>query len=238
MNLNVFFGKNFSFKKICFLVIFTLLALGASRVNFSQLVGSNAQYFTFFQFFGPIAGAFLGPALGVGSVLLAQLVDFFLAGKAIEPVNVLRLLPMLFAAVYFAVFLKKGKLAKASIAIPIVCMALFVLQPVGRAAWYYSLFWAIPLLAKVFSKRLFLRSLGATFTAHAIGSVIWAWTVPMTAEAWTLLIPVTAYERILFALGITVSFVAFNNVLARVEALAKTGVLSTEKNYLIGKAFQ
>ncbi len=225
-----------SFRKIAFILLFTLLALVASRINFSQLVGSSAQYLTFFQFFGPVAGAFLGPVAGVASVLFAQAIDFVVAGKAIDPVNLLRLLPMLFAAVYFAVFLKKGSLAKASVAIPIICMALFWLHPAGREAWYYALFWTIPLLAKIFSKRLFLRSLGATFTAHAIGGAIWAWTVPMTAAQWTMLIPVTATERVLFALGISVSFIAFNNVLAFIEAKAKTGVLSTERAYLLRPA--
>ncbi|MCX6798874.1 MAG: hypothetical protein NTW59_02130 [Candidatus Diapherotrites archaeon] len=227
-----------SFRKIAFILLFTLLTLVASRINFSQLVGSTAQYFTFFQFFGPIAGAFLGPAGGVASVLFAQLIDFFATGKAIEPINILRLLPMLFAAVYFAVFLKKGSIAKASVAIPIVCIALFVLHPIGAQAWYYSLFWTIPIIAKVFSKRLFLRSLGATFTAHAVGSVIWAWSVPMTAEQWAMLVPVTATERVLFALGISVSFLVFNNVLAWVEAKAKTGVLLTEQDYLLQPAMQ
>jgi hypothetical protein len=221
-----------SFKKIVFLALFTLLAFVALNLNFSQLVGSTAKYFTFFQFFGPIAGAFMGPVAGAATVLLAQAIDFAFTGRAIDPVNVLRLLPMVFAAVYFAVFLRKGSLAKASVAIPLICIAVFLLNPVGREAWYYALFWLIPLMAKVFSKRLFLRSLGATFTAHAIGSAVWAWTVPMTAEQWTMLIPITATERILFAIGISASFIVFNNVLNFVEARAKTGALQVEKGYL------
>jgi len=224
-----------SYKKIVFLVLFVAVALVASRINFSTLVGSNAQYFTLFQFFGPTAAAFLGPVLGIGSILLAQLIDFVVSGKVIEPVNVLRLLPMLFAAFYFGVYAKKEKYRDISIAIPLICIVLFNLQPIAREAWYYSLFWTIPILARIFSKNLFLRSLGATFTAHAIGSVIWAWTVPMTAAQWTMLIPVTATERVLFALGISVSFIAFNNILAYAEARAKTGVLFTENNYLLKK---
>ena len=223
----------FSSKKVFFLILFSGIALLASRINFSQLVGSTAQYFTFFQFFGPIAGAFLGPVIGIASVLLAELADFALAGKAFDMLNVLRLLPMLFATLYFAVFLKKKSFRDASIAVPIICIALFLLQPVAREAWYYSLFWTIPIIARVFSKNLFLRSLGATFTAHAVGGAIWAWTVPMTAEQWTLLIPVTAYERVMFAIGISVSFLVFNNLLNFVESRAKTGALHIEGNYLL-----
>ncbi len=222
-----------SFRKILFLFLFSLIALFASRINFSQVVGSNSQYFNFFQFFGPVAGSFLGPVVGIASVFLAELIDFFVSGKAIEPINVLRLLPMLFAAFYFAVFAKKKSFRDASIVIPIICIVLFNLHPVARQAWYYALFWTIPVIAILVRKNLFLRSLGATFTAHAIGTIIWVWTVPMTAAQWTMLIPVTAMERVLFALGISVSFIAFNNLLAFIEAKVKTGVLSIEKNYVL-----
>lgn len=220
------------FKKIVFLALFSVLALVSFKLNFSQLVGSTAQYFTFFQFFGPIAGAFLGPVIGIYAVLIAQLADFAFFGKAVDAVSLLRVVPMVFAALYFALFLKKKSLMDSSILVPIACIALFVLNPVGMQAWYYSLFWAIPIFAKIFTKNLFLRSLGATFSAHAIGSVIWVWTIPMTPGQWTLLIPITAVERVLFALGISVSFIVFNNLLNFVESRAKTGVLHTEKKYL------
>lgn len=228
--------RNSYFKKVLFFVLFSITVLIAGRINFSQLVGASNQYFTFFQFIGPIAGAFLGPVIGIASVLFAELLDFAIAGKAIELLNILRLLPMLFATFYFAFFLKKSNFSKASIAVPIACIALFILHPVGREAWYYSIFWTIPIIAKAFSKRLFLRSLGATFTAHAIGGAIWVWTVKMTAEQWTMLIPITAMERIAFAIGISISFIAFNNLLNFVEAKAKTGFLHVEKNYLIQRA--
>jgi len=219
-------------KKIVFLLLFSGLALVSFKINFSQLVGNSAQYFTFFQFFGPIAGAFLGPVAGIYSVLVAQLADFAILGRQVDAISLLRVLPMLFASLYFALFLKKGSLKDAGIIVPIACIALFVLNPVGMQAWYYSLFWTIPVIAKIFSKNLFLRSLGATFSAHAVGGAIWVWTVPMTAEQWTLLIPITAAERVLFALGISVSFILFNNLLNFVETRAKTGILHPEKKYL------
>lgn len=224
--------KGSLFKKIVFLLLFSAIALVSFKINFSHLVGSSSQYFNFFQFFGPIAGAFLGPVIGIYSILLAQLADFAILGRPVEAISLLRMLPMLFAALYFALFLKKKSLKDASVAVPVVCIALFALHPVAGQAWYYSLFWTIPVIAKIFSKSLFLRSLGATFSAHAIGSVIWAWTVPMSAEQWAMLIPVTAFERVLFALGISVSFIAFNNLLNFVESKAKTGALRVEKNYL------
>ena len=49
--------------RIIFVLIFSVLALIAYNFNFSQILGTENQYFTLFQFFGPITGAFLGPLL-------------------------------------------------------------------------------------------------------------------------------------------------------------------------------
>jgi hypothetical protein len=50
-------------------------------------------------------------------------------------------------------------------------------------------------------KNIFFTSLGSTFTAHAVGSVIWLYTIPMTAGMWLALIPIVALERLCFATG-------------------------------------
>src|SRR3989344_4507066 len=118
---------------------------------------------------------------------------------------------MLFAAYYFG-----SKKRNLSIAVPLVCMALFILHPVGRHVWFFSLYWLIPVIGKLpfnIPGKLFVRSLGATFTAHAVGTATWIWSVPMGAEAWVALIPVVFVERILFASGIAISYVVLNTVL-------------------------
>jgi hypothetical protein len=226
--------KFFSKKGLFFLVIFALVVFIASKINFSPIIGAQNQSFTFFQFFGPIAGGFLGPVFGALSVLIAQAAEFFLSGKAIEPTNILRLTPMLFAAFYFGKYLQKKSLKDASIFIPLACMALFWLHPVGQQAWFYALYWLIPVFAKLFSKRLVARSFGATFTAHAIGSTIWLYTIPMPAEAWIALIPIVAIERTAFALGISASYVAFNTFLSKIDSIVSTG-LQIDKAYVFGK---
>jgi hypothetical protein len=67
------------------------------------------------------------------------------------------------------------------------------------------LYWLIPVILYVVPQRsLFLNGLGSTFVAHAVGSVIWLYTVPMTAGMWMGLMPIVALERILFALGMVV----------------------------------
>lgn len=202
----------FHVKKIAFVLLFLVMALVAMRINFSPLVGKENQFFTLFQFFGPIAGSFLGPFVGILTVLGAEVVDFFIVGKEIALINIIRLTPMLFAAYYFG-----SKTKKFATLIPIVAIAVWMLHPIGRQVWYFSLYWTIPLIIRLlpqkYAQNLGLKSLGATFTAHAVGGAAWIWTVPMTAEQWIGLIPVVAYERVLFALGIAFSYVLVNTAL-------------------------
>ncbi|MBI3036402.1 hypothetical protein HYY73_01410 [Candidatus Woesearchaeota archaeon] len=221
-------------KEAIFFVGFTVLVFIAQSINFSALTGTKNQFFTLFQFFGPIAGGILGSTFGVLTVLFAQTAQFIAAGKEITMLNVLRLLPMLFAAGYFS---SKGKKVTASIMVPLVCIAIFLAHPIGRQAWYFSLFWTVPLIAKLMPQRLFLRSLGATFTAHAVGGAIWAWTVPMTVQQWNLLIPVVIIERLLFATGISVSYVAINSALDKLKAIVPSGFVNVDTNYIFSRKF-
>lgn len=219
-----------SAKGLAFLLLFSAAVLVADGINFSPVLGTPNQSFTFFQFMGPIAGGFLGAGAGVLSVLLAEVVSFVWLGKAVELVNVLRLAPMLFAAFYFAKY-SKGKVAGAIV--PIICMALFVAHPVGAQAWAYSLYWFVPAIALLLPEHLFLRSLGSTFSAHAVGGIIWLYLIPTTPAFWLALIPIVAFERLLFAAGISASFVAFNTVLSRVEAVAKSGMVAIDRRYVL-----
>ena len=73
--------KIFTTKRLVFIAIFTVLVLIGKNVNFSPLVGAENQFFTLFQFFGPVAGGFLGGIFGAVAVLFAVLIDFFVFGK-------------------------------------------------------------------------------------------------------------------------------------------------------------
>ena len=68
--------KLFTKKRLIFIIIFTVLVLVGKNINFSALVGAENQFFTLFQFFGPVAGGFLGSVFGVVAVLFAELIDF------------------------------------------------------------------------------------------------------------------------------------------------------------------
>src|SRR3989344_5980978 len=230
MKLNKLITK----KGLLFLLIFSVLVFIGDRINFSKLVGAENQFFTLFQFFGPVAGAFLGPVVGILSVLIAEVSSYLLLGKAFTLINALRLLPMLFAAWYFGT--KKDKL---SFLVPVAAIILFVAHPVGRQVWFFALFWTIPiiikLLPKKYGERAFLRSLGATFTAHAVGGAMWNYIVPMTPAAWIALIPIVIYERLLFAGGITASYVGLNTLLDKLDSKTKSDYISTDKRYVLFK---
>jgi len=202
-------------KKFLFALLFSVLALAAYELDFSSIIGAEGQQFTFFQFVGPIGGNLFGPLTGAASVLAVQVMEFFVAGKEFTLINLLRLLPMVFAAVYF------GSKKKENVFVALACMALFWLHPEGGQAWAYALFWLIPIAAKYLAaNNLVAQSLGATFTAHAVGSVAFLYALNIPAATWWALIPVTAMERALFAGGIAVSYLAVNAVLDRVASRA------------------
>lgn len=218
----------FSRKKILFIILFGVFALIAMQVNFSALVGAQNQFFTVFQFFGPISGAFLGPVGGVLSVLTAQVLNFFVTGKTVSLLDIMRLFPMVFAAYYFGTSKKK----EFGLLVPLLEIALFVLHPVGTTVWFFSLFWLIPVFCRlVFPNNILAKSFGATFFAHAVGGAIWIYTIPMTAEQWVALIPVVIFERTLFAFGIAASFILMTSLLARVEHLLPKETISVNRQY-------
>lgn len=232
--------KIFSKTGLVFLGLFILLTYIGMQINFSPLLGLVAeenQFFTVFQLFGPVAGGFFGAILGAASVLVAELINFILLGKEFEFINLFRLTPMLFAAYYFAKNREKMFKNKFSLIIPAICMIAFILHPIGGQAWYYSLFWLIPIAVKFLPEHLILRSLGATFTAHAIGSTIFLYTIPTTPELWAVILPsIVIFERVIFAIGISISYVAFNTILDKVDSLTLTNlrqIINIEDRYVL-----
>ena len=198
-------------QKFFFVAVFAVLGLIALQIPVAKLAGSKTA-FTLFDMFGPIAGGFLGSALGIIAVALMQVANFLLHGaQAVDAGTFIRMVPMLFATLYFA------KRRTINWIIPILAIISFLSDPIGRSAWYYSLFWLIPMICYFFQERsLIARSLGATFMAHAVGGAIWIHTFHLSKAVWTGLIPVVIAERLLFAAGIAVMYVLFNNVLALV----------------------
>jgi len=195
-------------KQFILTAILTVLGLVALQIPFTRLLGANVR-FTLFDFLAPTFGAFLGILPGVIAVLLIQLVNILLQGIAtINLGSILRLFPILFAVLYFS------KKRAVNVIVPMLAIVAFNLHPIGRSAWQYSLFWLIPIAAHFFRKNLFVRSLGATFTAHAVGGALWVWAFGLNREMWLSLIPQVAMERAVMAGGITVSYLVISKAIA------------------------
>lgn len=209
---------------LLFISLFTIIGLLALQVPISNLAGSKVS-FTLFDLFGPIAPAFIGTVPGIISVFVVQILNFLFHGAAVQDAGtIIRFFPMLFAAWYFS---KKSKL---TLLIPIIAIIAFVFHPIGKTVWYFGLFWTIPLLAYLIRDRFLLaRSLGATFTAHAVGGALWIYAFNLPANVWTSLIPIVITERIIFAVGISAAYILMTNLLA---------YLGAKKNLTLSKSLQ
>ena len=223
----------FSTRGILFLALFTILTFIALKIDIFSLMGAEGKAFTLFEFFGPMAGGFLGLG-GVAVVGLAKLFGFVMGGSEITLIGLLKLTPMMFAAYYFWKNGARKLNDKIAVFVPFFAMGAFWMHPVGQQAWFYALYWIIPIAAKFLPQHLFLRSLGATFMAHSIGSVLFLYTIPTDPSMWMMLIPIVALERTLFAAGISASYVVFTNVLNAVGRAIDVGkYLNLEKGYIL-----
>jgi len=193
-------------KGVLFFVLFVILGFLALQIPLVNIVGSTKK-FTVLELFGPSVGMLAGPIIGPVAVLTVKIIDFLVKGTTGEIANLLLLLSMPLAAFYF------GSRSRLKMITALACFVLFIIHPIGREAWLYSLYWLIPMVgAFLWRKNLLVKSLGATFTAHAVGSVVYLYAFGLPASVWLGLIPQVALERGFFAVGIWFSYLVFNNV--------------------------
>lgn len=229
---------NFKIKnnKLILTLIFVVIGFIFLQIPVNKLAGSKVS-FTLFDIYAPITAVFLGSVYGIIAVFLIQGINLLSSGFSnIDKGSIIRLFPTLFAVLYFALA-NKSKSKNYILFVPLISMLAFNLHPVGRTVWYYSLFWFIPLLVWPLRKRfLFARALGATFTAHSVGGAVWIWVIGLPAAVWTSLIPIVAMERLIFALGISASYILFNNIAAYLSSKKIIKLtIPFEKEYLIYK---
>lgn len=171
----------------------------SSFVTWSLMLGAHNAHFTLANIAWPLIGALF--PLGLGAGLLSLLVGLKAVGFTALPLMSMTFgLPTLAS---MAVWSNSNKWADLllRLVVPAACVMLFVAHPVGGQASLYTLYWFIPMtLAALNKKDILSRALSATFVAHAIGSVMWIYTVPTTSALWLGLIPVVAVERLSFAL--------------------------------------
>lgn len=218
---------------IVFLILFAALAYVALQIPVFALMGVIGKSFTLFEFFGPVAGAFIGLG-GVIAVGLAKLVNAAIGGTGFGIWDLAKMSPMMFAAYYFWKNNVRGFGDRLGIIVPAIAMLAFWLHPIGQQAWFYALYWMIPIAAKFLPERLLLRSLGSTFTAHAVGSVLFLYTIPTAPALWLTLIPIVAMERGAFAIGISASHIVFTNIMNTVDkAFDISKYVNVEKQYVL-----
>jgi len=213
-------------KKFAFSLLFVILVIVSVFVPLARIAETN-KYFTLYEFFGPLPAAFLGPVYGAIAVIIARGFTILNSTEAIGLFDIARIFTMVFATLYFVLYKKN----QALLFVPAIAMLLFIVHPIGSQAWYYSLYWLIPIIAYLLPNNLFIRSLGSTFMAHAVGSIAFLYTFATVPSYWIALIPIVAMERLLFAAGIAVSFVALNTLLDKF--FANDDFLAVDKRYVL-----
>ncbi len=189
-------------RNIVHTVLFTLTSISvlklSSFLTASFIAGPYMAFFSGINVTGPLVGAF-GGVLGTSTVFgILFLIRFLLQG--IGSLHVLAyIVPGMCASLYWA---SESKIIR--LVLPLVCMIAFWVHPVGAQAWPYACLWFIPLVLYKAPRTRLYTALASTFVAHAVGSVIWLYTVPMSPALWIGLIPLVILERCTFAAGMVV----------------------------------
>lgn len=186
-----------------------LVLEAAGFFKVSSLFGMTSA-FSGFTLLGPVAGAFVGIGLYAGILAIHRLFRFALLGTVLPMTCYI---PSLAGALYWQ---HNNRLVR--IGLPVFCMLAFVAHPVGGQAFLYSFYWFIPMfLYFVPRPSVFFTALGATFTQHAVGSIIWLYMGSLTAAEWYALIPVVALERLFAAAALTVAYYSIRALIALVR---------------------
>lgn len=178
-----------------------IISLIAQSIPLGTLLSSSLK-FTAFDILAPIMGQIIG-IMAIPIIVITQVYNLITHHEfTFTAVHAARLLTPLIATLYFS------RDYKGNILLPIICILLFSIHPIGKTVWYFSLFWTIPIIANQFRNNIIARSLGATFSAHAVGGVMWLYSLSLPTSFWQSLIPIVAVERMIMALGISVMYYA------------------------------
>ncbi len=208
------FEKKMMIPKLFFSVLFAALFIVLTKTKISPILGTDSKI-SVSTMFGPILGSVLGIKLGLGTIIFAQCVGVLIGLYKLKSLqNLLVFVPIMSSSLFFS---RSFKGDKRLVILPLLCIIAFLLHPIGREVWYYSLFWIIPIGIVKFNKKIskllkrpifkiYAYSLGTTFVDHAIGSVIYLWLLNIPAKFWIAAIPLTLIERLIIAAGIDFSY--------------------------------
>jgi len=190
---------------------FMLIKL-ASFFKVSFIVGSQFAHFSAVSIGVPVVGLISGIS-GCGFLFILKMI----LGFMYNPTGVLHLLAFCVPGFCASLYLASSH-SGIRLVLPIACMILFLVHPVGFSSFAYALYWLIPIILYFIRKKsLFLHALGSTFIAHAVGSVIWLYTMPTSPVLWLSLTPIVIIERLFFASGITMFYFVFCNLKNRLR---------------------
>ncbi len=204
-----------------------------SKVKLHQIFGTGTS-FSLLTMFAPIIIHFTGPYIGAVAIYGARIIQIMLGiSKSRTLFSYVLYTPLFFAGFYFAKMFKKSKY---ELIIPTLAIILFLLHPIGRIVWYYSLFWIIPILISLNKRKIleltrkrdlptvYIYALASTFIDHAIGSIMYLYYLNIPAIYWNIAIPYVPFERLFYALGITISYLFVRNSLKAFQKMIRVEI--------------
>lgn len=196
--------------RVFFLFFSAFLFLGLTQIKVWPILGTESK-FSLSVFFGPTLAKIFGIKLGTAIILLTHLTGL-IAGifKIKELSDIFVFFPIIFGGIYFSRIFKNDKRL---VLIPLICILLFLLHPIGREVWFYSGFWLVSIFISLFKEKLdkiskfpifkiYGYSLGTAFYDHAVGSIIYLYLLNIPSHFWIQAIPLTFIERLIIAGGI------------------------------------
>lgn len=186
----------------------------ASWWKLSYVLGSTTAYFSAINIVAPLAGA-VG-LTSVSALFFALKALFAHSAVSLGSIALLGLhVPTIAASLYWSC--NHGMYR---VGLPLLCMAVFLMHPAGSAAAFYAL-WALVPVAAFFLARnsIVATALGSTFTAHAVGTVVWLFITPLSPELYAQLMPIVLVERLVYASGMTLVYYATAYLYANIASM-------------------
>lgn len=211
-----------------FSIMFSALFIVLSKIKLTPIFGTETQ-FSAVAFFGPTLSSLLGFKIGILTIFLGQIFGIF-AGlyQTKSLINLLTFFPVLFSGIYLSKNLEGNKKL---VLVPLACITAFILHPIGRKVWFYSLFWLIPVLITSLRDKIedlignpipktYTYSLASTFVGHAVGSITYLYLMEIPAKFWIQSIPMVPVERLIMAGGITFTYLAIKKSIKTIKEIA------------------
>jgi len=170
-------------------------------IKLNLIFGTNGLYFSLSSLYLPFTGLFLNPYY-IFNIFIVKVIYILLFSKVNFLSLTLLYLPGFASSLYLSTNSKLYKLF-----IPILSMILFINNPIFFSVKSYSLYWLIPIFVSIFNiKSIFLRSLAATFVAHAVGTMISIYSGQLSCNLINQIKLIIFFEKILFAALMSISY--------------------------------